>query len=71
MLRGMNETRELLQEAHDWIDRLNNDKGYCQVCFSNEYIGVYDGQGLLHKDDCLVIRMRRVLNPAVSPAPTT
>lgn len=53
----------LLKEAHDKMDDFNvthnkeDTVGWCRWCISEGY----DGQGLLHTDNCVLIRIRKVL----------
>lgn len=55
--------RHLLQLAHDKMDDMN--AGYEQThldCFWCSSPGSYDGQGLRHADDCVLVLIRKELN---------
>lgn len=61
MVKRMNE-RELLQEAHDEMDEVNFIYGtinkLCIFCRAPEYSG---NGGIVHKPDCIIIKLRKVL----------
>lgn len=54
----------LLKEAHDLMDDFNSDsrwsdeKPYCGWCKT----WGYDQHGLIHKDDCILVRIRKAIN---------
>lgn len=62
--------RQLLQTAHDKMDELNNlglertDTWGLPVCMFCSEFG-YDGQGLKHKDNCILVLIRKELNGQV------
>ncbi len=59
---------QALEVAHDWIDEQNNilagDDLGCVVCNQRGY----DGNGLKHTDDCVLIRARVALATLRAPA---
>lgn len=63
----IDELLKLLQEAHDWIDELNNqapgEPGNNSICYVCHQTG-YDTQGLKHTDNCILIRIRHELSRA-------
>jgi hypothetical protein len=51
----------LLKEAHDAMDDLNaDDDAHVVGCGWCQSFG-YDGDGLNHKDDCILVRIRQAL----------
>ena len=62
----MNEEKEsikLLKECEDVLDYHNSQfasrEHYCLLCLSNTYNG---GKGIIHRPNCLIVRLRRMLN---------
>lgn len=54
--------RELLQLAHDKMDEFNNQNplGFPGCLFCG--LDGYDGNGLLHTDDCILVQIRKELS---------
>lgn len=53
---------DLLKECHDILDEYNNsDRNALQCFWCKGDIG-YDANGLKHKDDCILVRLRKELN---------
>lgn len=57
--------RGLLQEAHDQMDKLNNEnpfdvfRAFCLFCNG----GDYDADGIIHRDQCIIRKIRLALDP--------
>jgi len=51
---------DLLKEAHDRMDDANTEIEYkdyvCMWCYSESW----DGTGIIHSGDCILIRMRKI-----------
>jgi len=48
----------VLQMTHDMMDDYNASQfSHCQFCYE---LG-YDGDGLRHKDDCIIIHLRKAI----------
>ena len=59
----LNDLEELLQNAHDNMDGYNNrhlskTSPNCKFCSGEGY----DGNGLIHSEDCILVRIRQKLS---------
>lgn len=63
VLQQRNNMVSLLQEAHDKMDDYNarhnpeQTVAFCMWCLEEGY----DANGLIHQDDCILVRIRKVL----------
>lgn len=51
----------LLRKVHAKLDAVNADRLASGGCYWCGLVG-YDADGLLHKDDCIVVEIRKVLD---------
>lgn len=53
--RYVEHIEKLLADIHNELDQKNEES--CQLCGKSGY----DGQGLLHTDECILVRIREVV----------
>lgn len=51
-------TKSLAKVIHDELDDMNGNEGdLCLFCKSTDY----DGNGIIHKDSCLILKLRKAM----------